>query len=63
VSARYDHAEGETVWGQNLVYAFYADDKTAYPLAFRLYDDDDDRTKYDLAREIVTELEEEVGVP
>lgn len=59
----YDHAEGETVWGQNLVYAFYADEKTAYPLAFRLYDDDDDRTKYDLAREIITELEDEVGVP
>ncbi len=63
VGTFYDHAEGETVWGQNLVYAFYADDKTAYPLAFRLYDDDNDRSKYDLAREIVTELEEEVGVP
>ena len=59
----YDHAEGETVWGQNLVYAFYADEKTAYPLAFRLYDDDDDRTKYDLAREIIAELEDEIGVP
>ena len=59
----YDHAEGDTVWGQNLVYAFYADKKTAYPLAFRLYDNDDDRTKYDLAQEIITELEEEVGVP
>ena len=63
VGTFYDHAEGETVWGQNLVYAFYADEKTAYPLAFRLYDDDDDQSKYDLAREIVTELEEEVGVP
>ena len=63
VGTFYDHAEGDTVWGQNLVYAFYADEKTAYPLAFRLYDDDDDRTKYDLAREIITELEEEVGVP
>src|SRR5699024_7315930 len=59
----YDHAEGETVWGQNLVYAFYADDKTAYPLAFRLYDDDDDQSKYDLARDIIDELEDEVGVP
>ncbi len=64
----YDHAEGDTVWGQDLIYAFYADDKTAYPLTFRLYekqdeDDQDHDTKYDLAREIVTELEEEVGVP
>jgi hypothetical protein len=64
----YDHAEGDTVWGQNIVYAFYADDKTAYPLTFRLYekqdqDDQNPETKYDLAREIVTELEEEVGVP
>jgi len=59
----YDHAEGDTVWGQNLVYAFYADEKTAYPLAFRLYDDDDDRSKYDLAREMITEIEEEIGVP
>ena len=64
----YDHAEGDTVWGQDLIYAFYADDKTAYPLTFRLYEkqDEDDQnhdTKYDLAREIVTELEDEVGVP
>ncbi|MFD1599226.1 IS701 family transposase [Halobellus rarus] len=64
----YDHAEGDTVWGQDLIYVFYADDKTAYPLTFRLYEqhddeDDDHDTKYDLAREIVTELEEEVGVP
>jgi hypothetical protein len=63
----YDHAEGDTVWGQDLIYAFYADDKTAYPLTFRLYEqqdesDQDHDTKYDLAREIVTELEEEVGV-
>jgi SRSO17 transposase len=64
----YDHAEGDTVQGQDIVYAFYADDKTAYPLTFRLYeqqdeDDEDHDTKYDLAREIITELEEEVGVP
>jgi hypothetical protein len=63
----YDHAEGDTVWGQDLIYAFYADDKMAYPPTFRLYekqdeDDQDHGTKYDLAREIVTELEEEVGV-
>jgi SRSO17 transposase len=56
----YDHAEGNIVWGQNIVYAFYADDKIAYPLTFRLYEDE---SKYDLAGEIVTELEEEVGVP
>jgi hypothetical protein len=49
---------------------FYTDDKTSYPLAFRQYEkaddedqDDEDETKYDLSREIVTELEEEVGVP
>ena len=59
----YGHAEGDTVWGQNVVYAFYADHKTAYPLTFRLYEDNkDDESKYDLAREVVTELEEEVGV-
>jgi len=63
----YDHSEGETVWGQNLVYAFYTDDKTSYPLTFRQYekrdDEEEDETKYKLAREIITELEEEVGVP
>jgi SRSO17 transposase len=58
----YDHAEGETVWGQNLVYAFYTDDKTSYPLAVRQYENADDQTKYDLARDIITEIEEEVGV-
>ena len=63
----YDHSEGEPVWGQDLVYAFYVDDKTSYPLTVRQYekveDEDEDKTKYDLARDIVTELEEEVGVP
>jgi hypothetical protein len=64
----YDHAEGDTVWGQDLIYAFYPDDKTAYPLTFRIYekqdeDDQDHDTKYDLGREIVKELEKEVGVP
>jgi SRSO17 transposase len=68
----YDHAEGETVWGQDLVYSFYTDDKTSYPLTFRQYekadeededeDEDDHETKYDLSRDIITELEEEVGV-
>ncbi len=61
----YDHAEGDSVWGQDLIYAFYADDKTAYPLTYRPYEkqdegDQDHDTKYDLVREIVTELEEEV---
>jgi SRSO17 transposase len=66
----YDHTEGEPVWGQDLVYSFYTDDKTSYPLVFRQYEkaddedqDDADETKYDLSREMVTELEEEVGVP
>jgi hypothetical protein len=63
----YDHAEGETVWGQNLVYAFYTDDKSAYPLTFRQYgnrdDENEDETKDKLAREIITELEEEVSFP
>jgi hypothetical protein len=40
----YDHAKADTVWGQDLIYAFYADDKTAYRL-FRLYEkqDEDDQ--------------------
>ena len=64
----YDHSEGEPVWGQDLVYSFYTDDKTSYPLTFRQYEkdnedqEDEDKTKYDLSREMVTELEEEVGV-
>jgi hypothetical protein len=63
----YDHSEGEPVWGQDLVYAFYVDDKTSYPLTVRQYekvkDKDEDKTKYDFAQDIVTELETEVGVP
>ena len=64
----YDHTEGKPVWGQNLVYAFYTDDKTSYPLTVRQYektdeDQDEEETKYDLARDIITELEEEVGIP
>jgi len=60
----YDHSEGEPVWGQDLVYSFYTDDKTSYPLTFRQYEkddgnrDDEDKTKYDLSREMITELEE-----
>ena len=35
----YDHTEGEPpVWGQNLVYAFYTDDKNSYLLVFRQYE-------------------------
>jgi len=64
----YGHAKNDTVWSQNLIYVFYDDDKTAYPLTFRLYeqhdDEDDDRdNKYSLARDMVTELEEEMGLP
>ena len=66
----YDHSEGEPVWGQDLVYAFYVDHKTSYPLAFRQYEkaededqEDEEATKYELAKEIITELEEEIGVP
>jgi len=65
----YDHSEGELVWGQDIVYAFYTDHKTSYPLAFRQYekaDNDEENveaTKYELAQEIITELEEEIGVP
>jgi len=61
----YDHSEGEPVWGQDLVYAFYTDHKTSYPLAFRQFEKDEcedqeeaEKTKYDLARELITELEE-----
>ena len=49
----YDHAEGDTVWGQNIVYAFYADHKTAYPLIFRLYEDKKDA----LVKHFVGELD------
>ena len=57
----YDHAEGDTIWGQNIVYAFYADEKTAYPLGFRLYEEGD--SKLELAKDLIDELESEVGVP
>lgn len=58
----YDHADGDYVWGQDLVYSFYTDDKTGYPLAFRLYEKDTE-TKIELAQQIVAELEAEIGVP
>ncbi len=70
----YDLSEGEPVWGQDLVYVFYVDHKTSYPLAFRQYEkaededqededqEDEEATKYELAKEIITELEDEIGV-
>jgi hypothetical protein len=65
-----DHTEGEPVWGQDLSHLFDTDGKTSYPFVFRqdkkADDEDQDdagETKYDLSQEIVTELEEEGGVP
>lgn len=58
----YDHAEGEYIWGQNLVYTFYTDDKTGYPLGFRLYEKDAE-TKIELAKELIEEAEEAADVP
>ncbi len=65
-----DHTKGEPVWGQDLVCSFYTDNKTSYPLVFhrdeKAGDEDqnhEDETKYDLSREMVTELEQEEGVP
>jgi hypothetical protein len=57
----YDHAENDTVWGQNLVLSQYADEKTTYPLGFRLYEKDAE-TKIDHAKALVDEAHE-VGVP
>ena len=34
----YDHTVPGYIWGQNLIYALYADEKTTYPLGFRLYE-------------------------
>jgi len=46
------------------------DHKTSYPLAFRQYEKSEDEnqeneeaTKYEPAKEIITELEKEIGVP
>jgi len=36
----YDHTVPDYIWGQNLIYAHYADEKTTYPLGFRLYEKD-----------------------
>ena len=54
---------------RRLLSNYYTDNKTSYPLVFRQYEKDDDEdqddaneTKYDLSWEMITELEEEVGV-
>jgi SRSO17 transposase len=58
----YDHAEGDYIWGQNLVYTFYTDDKTGYPLGFRLYEKDAE-TKIELAKQLIEEVEAAAEVP
>ncbi|WP_114579166.1 IS701 family transposase [Saliphagus sp. LR7] len=57
----YDHTVPGYIWGQNLIYAIYADEKTTYPLAFRLYEKDAKR-RVELALELVDECLE-IGVP
>ena len=57
----YDHAENDTVWGQNLVFSQYADEKTTYPLGFRLCEKEAE-SKIDHAKALVDEAHE-VGVP
>jgi hypothetical protein len=54
---------------RRLLSNYYTDNKTSYPLVFRQYEKDDDEdqddaneTKYDPSWEMITELEEEVGV-
>lgn len=60
----YDHAEGEHIWGRNLVYTSYTDDKTGYPLGFRLYEKGDDtETKIELAKQLIERAEEAAEVP
>ncbi|WP_114579297.1 IS701 family transposase [Saliphagus sp. LR7] len=56
----YDHGIHSYIWGQNIVYALYADEKTTYPLGFRLYKKNDKR-RVELAIELVDELIE-IGV-
>jgi len=51
----YDHGIHSYIWGQNIVYALYADEKTTYPLGFRLYKKHDKR-RIELAIELVDEL-------
>ena len=57
----YDHTVPGYIFGQNLIYALYADEKTTYPLGFRLYEKDA-QTRIELATELVDELVE-IGVP
>jgi SRSO17 transposase len=57
----YDHSTQGYIWGQNLIYAVYADKKTTYPLCFRLYEKDS-KTRVQLAKELVDECIE-IGVP
>jgi hypothetical protein len=54
---------------RRLLSNYYTDNKTSYPLVFRQYEkaddedqDDANETKYDPSWEMITELEEEVGV-
>ena len=57
----YDHTVPGYIWGQNLIYALYADEKTTYPLGFRLYEKDVQR-RIELAIDLVDELIK-IGVP
>ncbi|WP_049940689.1 MULTISPECIES: hypothetical protein [Halomicrobium] len=57
----YDHTVPGYIWGQNLIYALYADEKTTYPLGFRLYEKDAKR-RVELTIELVNDLIE-IGVP
>jgi len=54
----YDHTVPGYIWGQNLI---YADEKTTFPLGFRLYEKDAKR-RVELAIDLVDELIE-IGVP
>jgi len=58
----YDHAEGDYIWGQNLVYSYYTDDKTGYPVRFRLYEKDAE-TKIELATQLIEAAETRADVP
>ncbi len=50
-----DHTVPGYVWGQSLIYALYADEKTTYPLGLRLYEKDTKR-RVELAIDLVNEL-------
>jgi hypothetical protein len=52
----YDHADGEYIWDQNLVYSYYNDDKTGYLVGFRLYEKDAE-TKIELATQLIEAAE------